>query len=141
MGELVGHKLSAEEQAFIDAEDFDQFLNRIIHDWLKTLSFLAISLVPLFFILDYFIVPKNLLPQVGIYRLIATLIVIVQYLIIRLTQPSNLSYLHGYIISNVVKRYTGICVYSCFVSLRDCRIVGQYVRKRKRIDQCWLYLL
>lgn len=98
----MGHKLSAEEQAFIDAEDFDQFLNRIIHDWLKTLSFLAISLVPLFFILDYFIVPKNLLNQVGIYRLIATLIVMAQYLIIRLTQPSNLSYIHGYIISIVV---------------------------------------
>ncbi|MGD9251593.1 MAG: hypothetical protein PVG19_10240, partial [Desulfobacterales bacterium] len=98
----MGHKLSAEEQAFIDAEDFDQFLNRIIHDWLKTLSFLAISLVPLFFILDYFIVPRNLLPQVGVYRLIATLIVMAQYLIIRLTRPSNLSYLHGYIISIVV---------------------------------------
>jgi serine phosphatase RsbU (regulator of sigma subunit) len=102
MSEIVGHKLSAEEQAFIDAEDFDQFLNRIIHDWLKTLSFLAISLVPLFFILDYFIVPRNLLPQVGVYRLIATLIVMAQYLIIRLTRPSNLSYLHGYIISIVV---------------------------------------
>ena len=102
MSEIVGHKLSAEEQAFIDAEDFDQFLNRIIHDWLKTLSFLAISLVPLFFILDYFIVPRNLLPQVGVYRLIATLIVMAQYLMIRLTRPSRLSYLHGYIISIVV---------------------------------------
>ncbi len=102
MSEIVVHKLSAEEQAFIDAEDFDQFLNRIIHDWLKTLSFLAISLVPLFFILDYFIVPKNLLPQVGVYRLIATLIVMAQYMTIRLTQPSKLSYLHGYIISIVV---------------------------------------
>lgn len=102
MNEVIEHKLSLEEQAIIGARDFDQFLNRIIHDWLKTLTFLVISLVPLFFILDFFIVPKDLLKQVGIYRLIATLIVIIQYFIIRLTKPSPLSYLHGYIVSVVV---------------------------------------
>ena len=102
MNEVVENKLSVEEQAIIGAKDFDQFLNRIIHDWLKTLTFLVIALVPLFFILDYFIVPKDLLKQVGIYRLIATLIVIIQYFIIRLTKPSRLSYLHGYIVSVVV---------------------------------------
>ena len=102
MSDTAEHKLSAEEQAFIDAEDFDQFLNRIIHDWLKTLTFLVITLVPLFFILDYFIVPRSLLGQVGIYRLVATFIVIAQYIIIRLTEPSRLSYIHGYIVSIVV---------------------------------------
>ena len=102
MNEIIEHKLSVEEQATIGARDFDQFLNRIIHDWLKTLTFLVITLVPLFFILDFFIVPKDLLKQVGIYRLIATLIVIIQYLIIRLTKPSRQSYLHGYIVSIVV---------------------------------------
>ena len=102
MNEIVEHKLSVEEQAIIGARNFDQFLNRIIHDWLKTLTFLVISLVPLFFILDFFIVPKDLLKQVGIYRLIATFIVILQYIIIRLTNPSKLSYLHGYIVSIVV---------------------------------------
>ena len=102
MNEIVENKLSVEEQAIIGAKDFDLFLNRIIHDWLKTLTFLVIALVPLFFILDYFIVPKDLLKQVGIYRLIATLIVIIQYFIIRLTKPSRLSYLHGYIVSVVV---------------------------------------
>ena len=102
MNEIVEHKLSVEEQAIIGARNFDQFLNRIIHDWLKTLTFLVISLVPLFFIHDFFIVPKDLLKQVGIYRLIATFIVILQYFIIRLTKPSKLSYLHGYIVSIVV---------------------------------------
>ncbi len=102
MSEVVEHKLSLEEQAIIGDRDFDQFLNRIIHDWLKTLTFLVITLVPLFFILDFFIVPKDLLKQVGIYRLIATFIVIIQYVIIRLTQPNPLSYLHGYIVSIVV---------------------------------------
>ena len=102
MGEIVENKFSAEDQAILDAKDFDQFLNSIIHDWLKTLTFLVITLVPLFFILDYFIVPRDLLRQVGIYRLIATLIVIIQYMIIRMTKPSSLSYLHGYIVSIVV---------------------------------------
>ena len=102
MSEILENKLSLEEQAIIDAKDFDQFLNGIIHDWLKTLTFLAISLVPLFFVLDYFIVPRDLLKQVGIYRLIATCIVIIQYVIIRKTKPSSLSYLHGYVVSVVV---------------------------------------
>ncbi len=102
MKEIVEHKLSVEEQAIIGARDFDQFLNRIIHDWLKTLTFLVITLVPLFFVLDYFIVPKELLKQVGIYRAVATFIVIVQYIIIRSTKPNPFSYLHGYVASIVV---------------------------------------
>ena len=102
MSEIVDQKLIPEEYAIIDAKDFNQFLNRIIHDWLKTLTLLCITLVPLFFILDYFIVPKALLGKVGIYRLIATSIVIAQYMIIRHTKPSPLSYIHGYIASVVV---------------------------------------
>lgn len=102
MSEILANKMSMEEQAIIDAQDFDMFLNRIIHDWLKTLTLLGITLVPLFFILDYFIVPKTLLGKVGIYRFIATFIVFFQYLIIRSTQPNRLSYLHGYIVSIVI---------------------------------------
>jgi len=102
MNEIVENKLSVEEQAIIGAKDFDQFLYRIIHDWLKTLTILVITLVPLFLILDYFIVPKDLLGQVGIYRAIATFSVIIQYVIIRLTKPNPLSYLHGYIVSIIV---------------------------------------
>jgi hypothetical protein len=102
MNEIIENKLSVEEQAIIGARDFDQFLNRIIHDWLKTLTFLAITLVPLFFILDCFIVPKDLLEQVGLYRVIATFMIIIQYFVIRQTKPGKLSYIHGYIVSVVV---------------------------------------
>ena len=87
MNELAKNKLSFEKLKVIDAKDFNQFLNGIIHDWLKTLTFLVITLVPLFFVLDYFIVPKDLLKQVAIYRLLATFIVIIQFLIIRKTKP------------------------------------------------------
>ena len=102
MNELAKNKLSFEKLKVIDAKDFNQFLNGIIHDWLKTLTFLVINLVPLFFILDFFIVPKDLLKQVAIYRLLATFIVIIQFLIIRKTKPNRFSFIHGYIVTIVV---------------------------------------
>ncbi len=100
--DLVEHKISASEKTILDAKDFPKFLNGIIHDWLKTLTLLVITLVPLFFILDYFIVPGHLLQQVGIYRIIATFIVFLQFIAIHKTRPTKLSYVHGYLVSIVV---------------------------------------
>jgi len=100
--DLVEHKISADEQTILDAKDFPKFLNGIIHDWLKTLTLLVITLVPLFFILDYFIVPGHLLQRVGIYRIIATFIVFMQFIVIHKTKPSKLSYVNGYLVSIVV---------------------------------------
>jgi len=102
VNDRVDNKMSAEEQAIIEAKDFPRFLNGIIHDWLKTLTLLVITLVPLFFILDYFIVPGHLLQQVGIYRIVATFIVFVLFIIINKTKPGRLSYVHGYLVSIVV---------------------------------------
>ena len=87
------------EQFQFDADDFENYLNGIIHDWLKTLTALAFTLVPIFFILDYFTMPKELLARFGVYRLASTLIVLIQYLIVRQTSPSKLSYIHGYLVS------------------------------------------
>ncbi len=102
MNKIAENKLSAEEQSIIDARDFRGFLNSIIHDWNKTLTFLVITLVPLFFILDIYIVPRELLKQVALYRVIATIIVVAQYIVIRNTKPNNFSFVHGYIVSVVV---------------------------------------
>ena len=88
------------EQPFnYNEENFDQYLNSILHEWLKTLTTLAYILVPVFFFLDYFIMPSELIPRFGIYRLISTLIVVAQYFIIRNTRPSQYSYFHGYFIA------------------------------------------
>jgi sigma-B regulation protein RsbU (phosphoserine phosphatase) len=87
------------EQFQFDADDFENYLNGIIHDWLKTLTALAFTLVPIFFILDYFTMPKELLARFGVYRLASTLIVLIQYLIVRQTTSSKLSYIHGYLVS------------------------------------------
>jgi serine phosphatase RsbU (regulator of sigma subunit) len=79
--------------------DFKYYLNSIIHDWLKTLTTMAYTLVPAFFLLDYFTMPKELLPRFGVYRLISTLICLIQYFIIRGTKPGIHSYYHGYFVS------------------------------------------
>lgn len=81
------------------ADDFEIYLNTIIHEWLKTLTVLVFTLVPIFFILDYFTMPKELLPRFGIYRLASTIIALAQYFIIRNTKPSVTSYYHGYFVS------------------------------------------
>jgi len=82
-----------------EENDFDLYLNSIIHEWLKTLTTLAYILVPMFFFLDYFLMPPELLPKFGVYRLISTLIVVVQFFIIRSTKPTAFSYFHGYFIA------------------------------------------
>ena len=82
-----------------DENDFTQYLDNIIHEWSKTLTTLAFTLVPIFFLLDYFTMPKELLPRFGVYRLISTLICLAQYFVIRNTRPGNSSYYHGYFVS------------------------------------------
>lgn len=94
------NKLNGNTSDFdFDTGDFDKYLNEIIHDWLRTLSALAFTLVPIFFLLDYFTMPAELLPRFGIYRLISTLIVLVEYFVIKQTRASDYSYYHGYFIS------------------------------------------
>ena len=82
--------------------DFSAYLNSIIHQWLHTLATLAFVLVPLFFILDTFMMPAELLPRFAILRLVPTLIIILLYLVIRRTKPSKFSFLHAYAISILV---------------------------------------
>ena len=79
--------------------DFKNYLNGIIHNWLGTMTTLGYTLVPAFFLLDYFTMPKELLPTFGVYRLISTLICLIQYFIIRNTKPGVYSYYHGYLVS------------------------------------------
>lgn len=82
-----------------EENDFTQYLDNIIHEWSKTLTTLAFTLVPAFFLLDYFTMPKELLPRFGVYRLLSTLICLAQYFVIRNTRPGNSSYYHGYFVS------------------------------------------
>ncbi len=90
---------NSEEPFNYEISDFELYLNSIIHEWLKTLTTLTYILIPMFFFLDYFLMPVDLLPKFGIYRLISTIIVVIQFFIIRNTKPSTFSYFHGYFIA------------------------------------------
>lgn len=81
---------------------FNEYLHQIIHEWSITTAALAFILVPLFFVLDYFTMPENLLPRFAVYRSVATFIPLFQYFVIRKTKPGWISHIHGYIVSLVV---------------------------------------
>jgi phosphoserine phosphatase RsbU/P len=79
----------------------DDYLDSLLHDWLKTLTTLGFTLIPIFFVLDVFMMPRDLMTRFALYRLVTTGIVIAQHFIIRFTRPSRRSYLHGYFLSVV----------------------------------------
>ncbi len=81
---------------------FEEYLNRIIHDWSRICTTLAYTLVPLFFILDYFTMPAELLPRFAIYRIIATIIAVIQFIIVKNTKPGKISHIHGYMVSLIL---------------------------------------
>ncbi|MGO8693316.1 MAG: PP2C family protein-serine/threonine phosphatase [Rectinemataceae bacterium] len=83
----------------IEAGDFDAYRDAIIHGWLHTLTAMATILVPIFFVLDIFIMPSSLLPRFGLYRLVSTLLALAQALLVRASRPGRWSYLHCYFIS------------------------------------------
>jgi len=97
----MGATDTQEVQVFSDANAFDEYLQSIVHAWSKTLALLGFSLIPLFFVLDAVMLPRELLPRFGLYRLVVTLIVAGQYTLLRFTHPSRYSPLHGYFFSVV----------------------------------------
>ena len=50
----------------------DDYMTSIIHTWSKTLTALGFLLVPIFFILDWFMMPAELLPRFAVYRFVGT---------------------------------------------------------------------
>jgi methyl-accepting chemotaxis protein len=79
--------------------NFESYVNRITHDWSKLLTFFAVLLIPLFIILDYFTVSRELFGQFTAYRLIATLLLLIQHFVVRFSKPGRFSFIHGYISS------------------------------------------
>jgi methyl-accepting chemotaxis protein len=82
--------------------DFNNFLLELIHSWIKIIAILGCALIPSFLILDYFTMPAALLEQFAIYRLSVTLMVFLQYLVLRKTKPGGWSIVHGYFASMVI---------------------------------------
>ena len=90
---------SPESMISVLAENFDEYLTGIIHEWLKRLTVWGFVLVPIFFILDYFIMPEEILFRFGVYRSISTVLLVLQFFIIFKSKPDNWTYLHGHLIS------------------------------------------
>lgn len=81
---------------------FVSYRDGLVHDWMKILAVLGVVLIPLFLLLDYVTMPPALLGRFAVYRGLATLTSIIQLAILRSTQPSRLSYVHGYVFSVLV---------------------------------------
>lgn len=78
---------------------FEEYRDNLTHDWLRTLTALGFTLIPLFLILDYFTMPPQLLSRFAIYRGVATGLMLIQHFWVRRTKPSRYSFLHGYFFS------------------------------------------
>ena len=97
--ERYRRRVNREDLAGFEVLEFDYYLNGILYEWLKTMTTIAFTLVPLFFILDYFTMPKELLTRFGTYRLASTVLLIAQYIIIRQFKSGKYSFLHAFIAS------------------------------------------
>lgn len=87
-------------ESFDFVDSFADYLDILLHSWLKTLTSLGFTLFPIFFILDIFIIPsgeKYLLPWFAVYRLVATGFIIAQYVFILKNKASRYSFIHGYL--------------------------------------------
>lgn len=84
-----------------DPAELRAYVNDLAHRWSMTLSALAFTLVPAFFLLDYMVVPQEMLGRFAFYRGLATVIPVIQLFILRSTRPSNKSLIHGYVLTTV----------------------------------------
>lgn len=78
---------------------FEDYVQKLTHLRSRTLTALGFTLIPIFFTLDFFMMPQALLARFALYRLVATALVLAQYLIIRNTAPHRFSVCHGYVFS------------------------------------------
>lgn len=81
----------------ISGTNFTVYIHDLIHSWLKTLILLGSILVPGFLILDYVITPHDLFPRFVVYRCVSTALLIIQYVILRISKPGRFSFIHGYL--------------------------------------------
>lgn len=96
-------KIPYRKESFaFEAGEIGKYMDGLIHEWLKTMLTVGFIIIPLFFILDFFTMPRELLSRFGIYRLSATVVLILQYFSIRRSKPSLLSRFHAYFASIIV---------------------------------------
>ena len=95
-------RVRAVDLAGPEVRSFEDYRNGLIHDWTKTLSALGFCLIPMFLVLDYFTMPRELLYRFAVYRAAGTVFALAQHFFIRHTRPTRWSLLHGYAFSLMV---------------------------------------
>lgn len=77
-------------------ERFRAYRDELVHDWMKIIAVLGVVLIPLFLLLDYVTMPRELLGRFAVYRGIATATSLLQLAMLRVGRRSTFSYVHGY---------------------------------------------
>src|SRR6185295_2601097 len=86
---------------------FEGYQDQLIHSWCGILAILGTSLYPLFFVLDVFTMPPELLPRFAWYRGAAMAEFLIHFVVTRRTTPSSFSSRHGSkILPGLVRRMT-----------------------------------
>jgi len=95
MDALTAPAASAHSQPSL-ARGFDRYLEKLVHAWCEVVATIGICLVPLFIILDWLTMPRELLDRFFWYRGLVTAALALQLLLLKRTRPGPLSFLHGY---------------------------------------------
>ncbi len=81
---------------------FELYHDTLVHSWSATVVMLGVVLVPLFVILDWIALPRELFRTFAANRAIVTALIFVQWLVIKFTRPSRWSMVHGYVFTVLV---------------------------------------
>ena len=99
----VAAALPAREEAAAGAPlDFDAYVEELVHAWSGTAALVGIALVPLFFVLDWAVVPPHLVGRCALYRGVVVAGLALQVALVRSTRAGPLSFLHAYASSLLV---------------------------------------
>ena len=90
------------EGALGKARRFGRYHDALLHRWCGTAAMLGAVLVPLFLLLDWVTLPAAIFERFVRYRALVTGVLALQLAVIRLTRPSRLSFLHGYLFTFLV---------------------------------------
>jgi serine phosphatase RsbU (regulator of sigma subunit) len=78
---------------------FELYRDDLTHRASASVAILGALLIPLFLVLDAFIMPDALLGRFAVYRGVVTALILAQWLVIRRTGASPWSILHGYFLT------------------------------------------
>jgi sigma-B regulation protein RsbU (phosphoserine phosphatase) len=81
---------------------FEAYHDQLVHSWSGIVVLLGVVLVPIFVILDWYAVPREMFVRFATWRGIVTALIMAQWVVIRLTRPSRWSAVHGYVFTLLV---------------------------------------